>query len=192
MNIQKNYTTKDGGFSPIGQNTTLAQFRIDNLAVAKAYYQNRRQSTDGMSDDEILIRSIVDRYRELRDDWFKLSYLSYLDMARFDTSAKESNKKGPIAIFAALMPNCSAARLAEVRTDRRVAALRIIEALRMHAASTGGTLPESLDEIKLVPIPLDPMTGKPFSYTRAGETATLSAPPPKPGHYFIYRITLKK
>ena len=48
----------------------------------------------------------------------------------------------------------------------------------MHAAAKDGSLPESLDEIKLVPIPLDPVTGKPFSYTKAGETATLSGPPP--------------
>ena len=70
----------------VGQDTTLAQFRTDNLAEAKAVLQEPRRSTEGMSDDQILVRSIADRYRELRDDWFKLSYLPYPDLARFDTS----------------------------------------------------------------------------------------------------------
>ena len=39
--------------------------------------------------------------------------------------------------------------------------IRIIEAMRLHAAETG-SLPLSLDEIKSVSIPLDPVTGKPF------------------------------
>ena len=61
MRIQKNYIAKDGAFSPIGQDTTLAQFRTDNLSVAKAYYNNRHQSIERMSDDEILVRYIADR-----------------------------------------------------------------------------------------------------------------------------------
>ena len=42
----------------------------------------------------------------------------------------------------------------------------------MHAAATG-KLPATLDEVRVVPIPLDPATGGPFSYKLEGETATL-------------------
>ena len=191
LKLQKNYVTKDGPSSPIGDDTTLPQFRTGNLADAKAYYKSLRRSTAGMSDDEILVRSIADQYSELRDNWFKLSYVSYPEMARFDAPGTETIKTGPAALFAALMPAASAAKLAEVRIDRKVAALRIVEALRMHAAKEG-SLPNSLDEIKLVPIPVDPVNGAPFWYTRDGDTATITGPPPRPNQPFTYRITLKK
>ncbi len=50
------------------------------------------------------------------------------------------------------------------RLDRRIALLRHVEGLRMFADAHGGTLPESLSQVP-VPLPDDPFTGKPFSYT---------------------------
>lgn len=66
---------------------------------------------------------------------------------------------------------------ASARFERRVAMLRTVEALRLHAAAQG-KLPARLDDVKKVPIPADPMTGKPFTYHADGDTATLYAPPP--------------
>ncbi len=194
MRVQKNAVAINGALASVGQDRTLAEFRTDNLAEAKTFFKNRKSSTESMSDDQILVRSIADRYRELRDDWYKFSYLPYPDLVRFHTPLhpEETNKKGPMAFFVALMPSSVHVKMAEARTDRKVAALRIIEALRMHAAKDGA-LPDSLDAITLVPIPLDPVTGKAFSYSRAGETATLSAPPPRSGQPGLtYRITLRK
>ncbi len=48
--------------------------------------------------------------------------------------------------------------------DHYIARLRLFEALRLHAAETGGGLPASLDEITVVPVPADPSTGEPFRY----------------------------
>ena len=42
-------------------------------------------------------------------------------------------------------------------------------------AAHDGRLPATLDEIKEVPIPLNPMTGKPFPYHLEGKTAVLDA-----------------
>ena len=64
---------------------------------------------------------------------------------------------------------------AQVRMQRDIDALRVIEAIRMHAAKTG-TLPETLDEIKVVPVPKNPSTNKPFSYQLEAGTATLDLP----------------
>lgn len=61
--------------------------------------------------------------------------------------------------------------------QRKVAALRIIEAVRDHMERHDGRLPESLDEIDRVPIPLDPLTGEKFSWRVDGDTATLSGSP---------------
>jgi hypothetical protein len=60
---------------------------------------------------------------------------------------------------------------------RNIASLRIIEAVRHHLAAHGGKLPETLDEIKDVPIPLDPLTDQAFQWKVEGKTATLKAPP---------------
>jgi hypothetical protein len=66
---------------------------------------------------------------------------------------------------------------AHLRTDRRFAALRIGEALRLYAASHDGRFPASLKEIKDVPIPIDPGTGKDFQYKLQDNRATLTGPP---------------
>ncbi len=50
--------------------------------------------------------------------------------------------------------------------------------MRLYAAEHEGKLPAALDDIKEVPIPVDPVSGKPFGYKLEGGTATLDAPPP--------------
>jgi hypothetical protein len=61
--------------------------------------------------------------------------------------------------------------------DRRVAALRCVEAVRLYAAVHDGKLPASLDEIKDTPIPFDPVDGKPFGYRLVGDRAFLTSTP---------------
>jgi hypothetical protein len=83
-------------------------------------------------------------------------------------------------------PDTEAGRLAEAliaaipkvmaagnRIDRKLAALRVIEALRIHAAAHGGRLPDKLTDVTEVPVPNDPGTGKPFDYRKEGDGATL-------------------
>ncbi len=60
---------------------------------------------------------------------------------------------------------------------RRIHSLRIIEAVRNHLAMHGGSLPQSLDDIIEVSIPLDPLTDQPFQWKVDGHTAILKAPP---------------
>lgn len=60
---------------------------------------------------------------------------------------------------------------------RRVASLRIVEAVRHYMGTHDGKLPASLDDIQDLTIPLDPLTDLPFQWQLEGETATLKAPP---------------
>ena len=69
-----------------------------------------------------------------------------------------------------------ATRGAVARSDRQIAALRVIEALRLHAANNDGKLPDQLSEISEVPIPDDPVTTKPFDYRRHNDKASLQGP----------------
>jgi hypothetical protein len=65
-----------------------------------------------------------------------------------------------------------------VRVERKVAALRCVEALRLYAAAHGGKLPAKLEDVSEVPIPLDPRLGKPFAYRLEGNKAVLIGPTP--------------
>jgi hypothetical protein len=68
-----------------------------------------------------------------------------------------------------------AAATALMSREREVAVLRLIEALRLHAGQTD-ELPASLDDVAVVPSPLNPMTGKPFDYRLEGKTARITLP----------------
>lgn len=87
-----------------------------------------------------------------------------------------------------------AVRTAEMRAARDLAALRVIEALRMHAARNDSRWPDSLDDITCVPVPLNPATDKPFLYHRDDETAVLELPESEgfPGYSRRYEITIAK
>jgi hypothetical protein len=76
----------------------------------------------------------------------------------------------------ALVPAISKTFNARTRLDRQFAALQCVEAVRLYAAAHGGKRPATLAEIKEVPIPLDPGTGKQFEYETNGDRAFLLAP----------------
>jgi len=75
------------------------------------------------------------------------------------------------------LPAIGAVMQAEVRGTRNLAAYQAIEALRMHAAQHG-TLPATLAEVSVVPVPLNPATGQafPYQFDAASGKATLEVP----------------
>ena len=79
------------------------------------------------------------------------------------------------AIASMLLPATQQVYSAQMRIQRDIDAMRVIEAIRMHAAETG-SLPATLDEISVVPVPVNPATNQPFSYQLKGGTATLELP----------------
>ena len=98
------------------------------------------------------------------------------------------------ALFADLLPDVVKLRRARAQLDREVALLGIVEALRLHAAAHEGQLPARLADIG-VPMPVDPVTGKPFDYDAEGATAHLRGPAPDgatAGGDVHYAVTLLK
>jgi hypothetical protein len=133
-----------------------------------------------MSPDEQAMRYVVGSYRVLRDKTYRVGYVPYFKAGALIRESNEANKAsqtGPTTLYAEIFPAIQRALAAEPRLERRIAALRCVEALRMYAAAHDGQLPESLDAIQSVPIPENPLTGAPFVYSVSGSTATLSAPP---------------
>ena len=87
-----------------------------------------------------------------------------------------------------LLPAIKAAHLAGARGERSVAVLRVVEAIRLYGAAHDGNLPEKLSDITEVPMPIDPTTGEPFVYQRAGKIAVLESPGGE-RHGLRYEIT---
>jgi hypothetical protein len=156
----------------------LGQVKADLVASGRD-----PKSVDAMPATQLVLLHMMLVYRQVRDEefkWFSVPYWqAHEGMAAVNKKlGKDLRKREVIPVASLLLPALSLSRQASVRSDRRIAMLRVIEALRLHAAETGGKLPASLDEIKEVPLPLDPVTGKPFGYKLADGKATLDAPPP--------------
>jgi hypothetical protein len=80
---------------------------------------------------------------------------------------------GGIPLAELLLPAVQRVFITRTKFDRRIAALRCVEAIRLYAAANQGKLPDSLSDIKEVPIPIDPITGKNFEYRLEKGTAIL-------------------
>ncbi len=187
-----------GGDANLAGEVDPARFKAESLPAAREYLRQRGLADESITDDRALVLSIAWTYREVRDDTFKTFYLPFAEATALQAKSDGPGKSklgGPAAVLAALDPaSPSALALAQLRPERRVAALRVVEALRMTAASDGGKLPASLDAVTIVPIPPDPATGKPFEYRLEGDAAFLVGPTtqhiPPPG--ISYRITIRK
>ena len=95
-----------------------------------------------------------------------------------------------------LVPATDKVMMSSVRTDRRIAALRCVEAMRLYAV-TKGEWPARLADVTEVPIPVDPLTGQPFRYGIKNGRAYLSGPAPtgeQPNYSntISYELILKK
>ncbi|MBN9521784.1 hypothetical protein J0H58_25255 [bacterium] len=64
------------------------------------------------------------------------------------------------------------------RVERQVSQLTAVEAVRLPAAAHNGQPPQRLADVKAVPVPPDPYTGRPFEYAARPDGFTLTAPPP--------------
>ena len=73
-------------------------------------------------------------------------------------------------LFADLLPHIVKLRRTQGQLEQQIALLRHVEALRLYAAEHDGKLPAKLSDIS-VPLPVDPVTGKPFAYAVDGATA---------------------
>jgi hypothetical protein len=109
--------------------------------------------------------------------------------------AREEAKKRPAGLLVGFVPATMKVRNANVRLEQRFAMLRVVEALRLHAAEHRA-FPEKLADIQ-VPIPVDPVTGKPFLYKLEGKTAKLGGAAPRgmetnAAFNIRYELTMRK
>jgi hypothetical protein len=173
-----------------------------DLPAARKYLTDvvglKAAGVEAMPPSRVLLLYLWNYFRELRDETFKSAYLPFasgrplsLETVKRLKSVPDTEAGRVVQIFLPAIPKV---RLSQARLERRLAAQRAIEALRMHAAREG-RLPDRLEQVTVVPVPDDPGTGKPFEYRRDGETATLTSripDEPLQATGLRYRMTLRK
>ncbi len=167
---------------------------IRGYPMAKRRLIDRGFSTEqveAMPVGQVVALDTMRTYEELRDEQFKWFNVPFWESHEgFERAERQSMQSDEILFVANMvMPAVKAVRTAVVRNDRQIAALRVIEALRLYAAGHDGELPGNLGQITEVPIPIDPVTGRPFAYQLRRDTAILEGPP-LPGAPLRFEISL--
>ncbi len=133
------------------------------------------EKVEALAPAQVLLLYIKGTYQEDRDDSYRAVYLPYLQARPLFAAADKRLRELPTSeghlpgrLF---LPALGKVQARQNLLERNLAALRVVEAVRMYAAAHEGRLPEKLDDVTEVPLPDDPGTGKPFEYTRDGEAA---------------------
>jgi len=137
---------------------------------------------------------IMERSRELIEDQTKWYGVPWRQGRRGLSAAADAvaDKSHSNPFLDAWLGDLTRGPLLISRFDRKLAALRTIEAIRMYAAEHKGKLPPTLEAITAVPVPDDPMTGKAFAYTLQGEMAVLDLTEGDPEMPMRYELTIAR
>ena len=189
---ERHFTPQTQKFLPAAIGV-LAYGPAKKRLIAQGFDQAK---VDAMPVGQVLLLAADREYQRIAQEAEKEIYLPFsIASKRLEELDDKLNKEfldGLGKILAQIfLPAHQAVRGAEARIRRDIDALRLIEALRMHAAKHG-KLPTSLDEISVVPVPLNPATDKPFEYRLEGATAIIELPRSDGITYSKrYRITLR-
>jgi hypothetical protein len=146
--------------------------------VLKAYPEGKRAllasgrkmaDIEAMPAMQVALIYLVRNYQKVQDDLYKVVGLPFWQARAGLRTADEELRLAAARFenlpFLALIPHVQKVYEARVRLDRRLAALRCLEAVRLYAAAHDGKLPAALRDITEVPIPVDPVSGRDFDYS---------------------------
>jgi hypothetical protein len=177
-----------------------------DLPAARKFVAERWGKVDAMPPAQVLLLYIAGTYADVRDDVFKITYLAFPQahsqipkvaqrMREITMRVRKGEGGEGLRLARMFLPAIQKVFLSQNRLDRKISLLRTVEALRLYAVAHDGQLPDGLDQVKEVPIPLDPGTGQPFEYHRDGPTATISSRLPDESLAVTglrYRLTMRK
>ncbi len=119
---------------------------------------------------QVILLEQKHQYEIERDERLKLLSVPVWQMA---SPAEVSRPKSAASLpFSELLPNIEKVRAEEAELERQLALLRIVEAVRLYAAEHDGKPPGAAGDFT-VPLPIDPVTGKPFVYSVDGSIARI-------------------
>jgi hypothetical protein len=185
-----------------GMEISMAQAMLA-YPQAKQYFRSQGytpEQIEAMPAGKAILLYAVQRYQVLMDDMFKWWTLPFWQawpgMQETDRRVDRAARTQEVPILGIMIPSLTKGYVQTADVDRRFAALRTIEAIRVYAAAHDGELPASLDEIQEVPVPINPMTGQAFPYRLEGGRAVLevSSPAGMPSADWgvQYELTLRK
>lgn len=195
---------------PSGQLAWAASFSPDEPAAKSPHLAEARErvarsrklsaeQVAAMPPAKVLVLRFIDVYHEDRDSIYRATCLPYSEGFKLYAEAHGAMNAPPTtegrAMSKLLMSAVNRAISSQARLERNLAALRVVEALRIYAASHDGKLPEKLSNVTEVFVPDDPGTGKPFDYARDGEAAIVSSripEDPSPNNGVRYRVAVRK
>jgi hypothetical protein len=169
-----------------------------------------RERVEALPPVQVALLHSFHQYNLLWDEVMKWEsfpdWEAYPHLQEVERKARQSREGGAtgrdgnapaVSLVRVFMPGVPKLVASRGRIDRKVAALRCLEAVRLYAARNRGRLPASLGVIKEVPIPVDPIIGKDFGYHVEGDRARLYGPPPpssgsNPGNTITYELILKR
>jgi hypothetical protein len=189
----------EGSPRPLPNVLAPTAFAATHYSQAKKYLLDhgyKAEQVDQMPVIQVVLIPQVQQYRLWTDRmfrWYSMPFpVAYPHLREQDKALRQA--RGPMdELTFTLLPSLSRAYLYAVSADRQIAALQCIEAIRMYAAGHEGRLPATLEDIKEVPVPVDPVTNGPFDYTMQGNTCVLEAPTPDPQQerfHARYELTL--
>ena len=156
---------------------------------------HRAAEVEAMPVAQVILLYTVQVYNELSDEQFKWFFLPAAEgrngMERMAGKiAAKCRAKEIIPVAYLLLPASAAAKEAETRCEWTVAVLRVFEAMRLYAAAHDGRWPDRLSDVSEVPIPVNPVDGKPFIYERRGNKAILTCEEGTRNWHKRFEITL--
>jgi hypothetical protein len=167
--------------------------RLGTLGIAMKLYPaakraliaegRKREDVESLPVLQVVLIHSLRQYRDLADDQAKWYSFPYWEVQKPLKEVEERLKNArrslsSLPFLIETLPAVNKVFWAQARLERKIAALRCVEAIRLYAAAHDSKLPASLGDIKEVPIPVDPVTGKDFIYKAEGDKGTLYAPPP--------------
>jgi hypothetical protein len=170
------------------QSGSAGEFWLFALALQEYPAAKRFLHEHGRTDEQIAAMPVlhavflyeVYKYDVAYDDMRKNNGLPLIEAItrsnQSDRKFAETQREHVRDIAGELLPAAGRVRFTTARIERKIAALRCIEAIRLHAAANGGKLPEALSDVTEVPVPNDPWTNKPFEYHLDGAKAVLVGP----------------
>ncbi len=206
MDVSRNFSGSPSGIDNSSGNLALRLAVAGSSLIAYPAAKQRllrtgvgSQRVEQMPVGQVLAVDAAREYRLRADELEKWWYVPYPAarhrMREAERGVFEGNLHSGFGSLLAgfLMPAIRAVHAAQIRIEWQMNALRLLEALRMHAAETG-QFPNSLEQIQGVPVPRNPVTTQPYLYWLEGQTAVVELPLSDgiPGVAHRYEMTLVK
>ncbi len=178
--------------TPITQESVARTLIVRGYPLAREVLLDRGWNAtriDAMPVAQAVLAAALYQHQILTDEQIRSYYLNY---PQAEAARKARNREGQkidghptvLPLHELFSPAIDAVIDVRVRQQRRIARLRIFEAIRLYAADYA-SLPANLNDITSVAIPVDPVTEEPFHYQLEGGVAHLWGPafPSVPSHF---------